>query len=276
MSDLLTKHRDPIAFSILMPVFNPGRYIAQAIDSVVPQMAIQDELVIQDGGSTDDWQQHVPDRYLRDKRVKIVNEPDSGQSDALNRALERARNPIIGWLNADDLYAPETLGCVRATWSDAPELDMIYGSFDLIRGNRVIRTHVPGPFTESKLWRCGCYLYTGATFFRRDLLLASGGFPGDLDYAMDYELYWRIAKQDPEVHEMRMVLGIFRWHEASKSGHSQNSFVSEMARIRSARADSLPRKLSAPVLTLQHVLVWKSTGIRHSRIYSRLRGRRTF
>ena len=89
--------------SILMPSYNQGDYIRQAIDSVLGQGSCRVQLIIMDGGSTD---QTLSILESYSGRIYYSSAPDRGQSHALNKALDMASAPIIGWLNSDDMYLP--------------------------------------------------------------------------------------------------------------------------------------------------------------------------
>jgi len=63
------------------------------------------------------------------------SQPDTGQSDALNRGFRRATGEIIGWLNADDRYRPGSLQIIADTFAANPHIDILYG--DYIRDRRL-------------------------------------------------------------------------------------------------------------------------------------------
>ena len=89
--------------SFIIPSFNQGNFIKESIDSILFLMEKDDQLIIQDGGSTDHTAQIVSD-YLLDKRIEWYCEKDSGFSEAIERALSRAKHMIIGIQSSDDAY----------------------------------------------------------------------------------------------------------------------------------------------------------------------------
>ena len=95
--------------SIVMPSLNQGQYIEAAVMSVLEQSWRRLELVVQDGGSSDETLAILQRISGQDSRLKYSSSPDSGPAQALNRALAKTKGTIIGWLNADDLYTPGAL-----------------------------------------------------------------------------------------------------------------------------------------------------------------------
>ena len=100
-----------IKISIVTNAFNQGRFLADALQSVLTQGWQELEYLVVDPGSTDntaeiihDFQQRYPGRI-----VHIV-ERDKGPADGLNKAFAKATGEIFGYLNADDYYLP---GCFR-------------------------------------------------------------------------------------------------------------------------------------------------------------------
>src|SRR5207245_218173 len=137
--------------SVLMASFNAGRYIEESIASVLAIDGPDLELIIQDGGSTDDTEQVVT--RIGDRRIRFVSEPDEGQSDALNRALRRSRGRWIGWLNADDLY--DQKGVTQLVEQFEEPLDFVYGDYGTVdqNGRQLKRYRSSRPFNRANLLR---------------------------------------------------------------------------------------------------------------------------
>lgn len=96
--------------SIITPLYNASRYIAQMIESVQAQTYTNWELLIVDDGSTDDSLEIVVEFAKKDTRIKWSKaEKNGGAAKARNAALERAQGRYIAYLDADDLWYPEKL-----------------------------------------------------------------------------------------------------------------------------------------------------------------------
>src|SRR5689334_16922805 len=101
------------SISLLMPCYNAHAHIETAVRAAMAALEETDELVIQDGASSDGTLDIINRLTSRDSRVRLVSERDDGQADALNKALARARGAYVGWLNADDIIDPEGVRAVR-------------------------------------------------------------------------------------------------------------------------------------------------------------------
>jgi glycosyltransferase involved in cell wall biosynthesis len=93
--------------SIMMPAFNAGNYIQQAIDSVLSQSYDQWELIVVDDGSADHTAEIASD--YSDTRILVVRQENYGEASARNKALEFMRGEFIAFLDADDIYLPRHL-----------------------------------------------------------------------------------------------------------------------------------------------------------------------
>src|SRR5713101_2181320 len=112
--------------SVVIPCFNARSTVEETLRSVLSQDAKAYEVIVQDGGSNDGTLE-ILHRYGGD--ISYVSEPDAGQSDALNRAIQRANGDIIGWLNADDIYTPGAFRLVADAFIQYPSADLVYGDF---------------------------------------------------------------------------------------------------------------------------------------------------
>jgi glycosyltransferase involved in cell wall biosynthesis len=95
--------------SVLMANYNYGRYIRQAIDSVLAQTYQRFELIVCDDGSTDDSREVVARYVQTDQRIKLVCQENGGMSSAQNAAFSRSSGQIVCLLDADDRFMPEKL-----------------------------------------------------------------------------------------------------------------------------------------------------------------------
>lgn len=90
--------------SVIMPAFNTGRWIRQAIQSVLDQTLTEIEILVVDDGSTDDTVAVV--EGIRDERVRLLRQPENrGPSAARNVALDHAQGTWAAILDSDDWFA---------------------------------------------------------------------------------------------------------------------------------------------------------------------------
>lgn len=89
-----------------MPVLNGAQFLDEAICSVRQQSWQDWRLTIFDAGSSDSSVAIARAHRVEDDRISLVEEPDTGQYDALRRGLDLAEGDVLGWLNADDKLTP--------------------------------------------------------------------------------------------------------------------------------------------------------------------------
>ncbi len=111
--------------TVLITTHNYGRFVEQAIDSVLSQDFPLDqvEILVVDDGSTDD----TPERVKKyGSRIEYLYKPNGGQASALNLGIAKARGEIIALLDADDLFQPSKLTHVMEAFRQNPALGMVY------------------------------------------------------------------------------------------------------------------------------------------------------
>ena len=94
--------------SICMPAYNAGKFIAEAVQSVINQTYSNWELIIVNDGSTDDTQQIIETQFNED-RIQLININNSGAAAARNVAYRASKGKNIKFLDSDDLINPEML-----------------------------------------------------------------------------------------------------------------------------------------------------------------------
>jgi len=181
--------------SIITVVYNNRLTIADAIGSVLSQDYSEIEYIIIDGLSTDGTQEII--QSYGDRITHFVSEKDKGIYDAMNKGLMLAAGDIIGFLNADDVYADNlVIERVAAAFSDssieACYADLVYvNRFNL---NKTVRYWKSCDFKEG-LFEKGWFPPHPTFFVRRNIYEKLGGF--DLDYrlAADVELMLRFLSR---------------------------------------------------------------------------------
>lgn len=262
----------PIPLSILLPTFNGGPYLAIAVESIASQLIPGDELLVQDGASTDGSVSALIEQYRDASWLKVVSEPDKGQSDALQKALDRATHTYMMWLNADDIVYPGGLDAVRRGLADGPDL-LCGRSTIFVNSGRVVRTYTPRPVTRRALLGRGADLFTGSLAFRTQLVRDVGGFDISFQYGMDVDLMARIVESDPTIAYVPEVIGGLRWHEDSKGGSVLWPIVHAGARVRYAHARNLRERAIATSALAAYFVAGLVQPIRHSAPYSAIRAR---
>ena len=109
--------------SIVTPSYNQGQFIEESIRSVLDQKYDDFEHIIIDAGSTD----NTLDVLRKFPHLNWVSEPDDGQSDAINKGVQKATGDYVLWLNADDYMKPNAFSEFIKVVKKDPEIDFAYG-----------------------------------------------------------------------------------------------------------------------------------------------------
>ena len=210
--------------SIVTPSLDQGAFVERTLESVLSQQGDFDlEYLVQDGGSSDGTLE-ILERHK--DRISLVVERDSGQADAVNRALRRARGEIVGWVNSDDLLRPGAVQAVVEAFRAAPSALWLHGRCDIVdEDDRPIRRPVAA-YKDHRARRHRMdrllvenYVSQMTVFWRRSLQDRVGLLDPSLRYTFDYDLWLRFAAVAPPLYLTR-TLAAFRWHTTSKSGSS--------------------------------------------------------
>ncbi|MGJ0117906.1 glycosyltransferase [Williamsia sp. MIQD14] len=258
--------------SVVIPSYNPGRYLAPAVNSVLGQLGRDDEVVVQDAESTDGTRELLRERSCADPRLRVTSEPDGGQSDALNRALGRVTGDYVIWLNADDVVIDGGIAAVQAAVRADPTVDLVVGAHRILREDGSVVDTFPGrELLVRDILRRGCVAFSGSIAMRTELLRAAGGFDPDLDTVMDLELQLRLAQSRPRQVVVDDPIGALRFHESSKSATLWPQFVRESHRVRMAYAHTGRDRLLSYGMTGLHIAYAVTFRIQLTAGYRRVR-----
>lgn len=215
--------------SIVTPSFNQAGFLEEAIHSVLDQDYPNLEYIIIDGGSTDGSQKLI--QKYADRLVYWVSESDRGQTDAINKGFARARGDILAWLNSDDRYRP---GAVREAVSflrENSQVGMVYGDANLVDEVGNVMGKFPAAQTDYRRLRRGyVHIPQQSAFFRAELWRKVGPLDPGFYFAMDYDLWVRLAKSAPIIYHPRLWAD-FRLHSSGKSTISDERCWPEMLRV---------------------------------------------
>jgi glycosyltransferase involved in cell wall biosynthesis len=153
--------------SIVTPSYNGGQWLPLCLASVADQGVAQEHLV-QDAGSDDGTLDWLP----RDSRVRAFVEKDTGMYDAVNRGYRRASGEILGYLNCDEQYLPQTLSRVLACFRAHPEVDVVFGDCLVVdaAGSYICERRSLTPQLLHTWTASNLSFLTAVTFIRRRIL----------------------------------------------------------------------------------------------------------
>lgn len=225
---------ESLRISVVTPSYNQGRFLEDTIRSVIEQHYANLEFIVIDGGSKDESLDII--RKYESKIDYWISETDLGQSDAINKGMQRATGDIITWLCSDDLLTPGALSKVATTFEALPEsIGLIHGISELFRDNSTIRLERCYPDLSTERMLAGMAFPQPSSFFRKKLLDETGMLDADLHYGMDYDLFSRMAL----VTDNRFVdycFSRYRIHDASKTSTQLSLFLQDWAGVFSSIA----------------------------------------
>jgi glycosyltransferase involved in cell wall biosynthesis len=219
--------------SIVTPSYNQASFLEETIQSVLSQEYPNLEYLIVDGGSTDGSLEIIR-RYANlapERLVWWVSEPDQGQTDAINKGFAHASGDIFAWLNSDDTYLPGAISEAVEFLQTHPEVGMVYGDATLVdRDGKVIGLFPARQTDFSRLRQGYVHIPQQASFFRADLWKRVGPLDPTFFFAMDYDLWVRIARLAPLRYYPRLWAN-FRLHDTGKSVVADSRCWPEMLRV---------------------------------------------
>ena len=215
--------------SIVTPSFNQASFLEQTLRSVLEQDYPNLEYIVIDGGSSD-GSLEIIHKYA-DRLAYWQSQPDQGQTDAINQGFTRASGEILAWLNSDDLLLPGAVNAAARALQAHPEAAMVYGDALLINAEGKTIGKFPAAQTDYRKLRRGyVHIPQQASFFRADLWQQVAPLDVSFYFAMDYDLWVRLAALAPLVY-VPELWAAFRLHGAGKSIAADDRCWPEMLRV---------------------------------------------
>lgn len=229
--------------SVVIANFNYGRFLASAIESVLSQGLSEVELIVVDGGSTDNSVEII--RRYENRLAWWCSEKDKGQSDAFNKGFAHAKGKYLTWLNADDVLVPGALAKVIKAFKRHPETEWFTANtIRFLNDGRVYQVWWGPHWYPKILQRKNSPIVTfgPSTFFAKTLYDRLGSIDEAFHFVMDTDLWMRYIRAGVKQRRINCFVWGFRMHELSKTaefgGHNLASRASERMNEESARVDA--------------------------------------
>jgi glycosyltransferase involved in cell wall biosynthesis len=242
--------------SVVTPSFNQAAFLEKTMLSVLDQEGVEIEYIVVDGGSTD-GSVEIIEKYAG-RLAWWVSEKDRGQTDAINKGFSRARGDVLAWLNSDDIFHPGAVKAAAGFLAASPDVGMVYGDASFIDAEGRVIGRFPAAQTDYRRLRQGyVHIPQQASFFRADLWRRVGPLDPSFYFAMDYDLWVRLARISELIYLPGQVWASFRLHGAGKTIHADDRCWPEMLRVHRRDGGSslsifyaryLLRKLAAPLI----------------------------
>jgi glycosyltransferase involved in cell wall biosynthesis len=238
------------SLSIVTPSFNQAAFIGEALASVAQQNYPDLEHLVIDGGSSDGTVDILRDHSEKQSAEHLlwISEPDSGQSNALNKGFARATGDVVGWLNSDDRYRPGCFEHVTKVFEEYPDVDVLYGDYTWINeSGKVFRIRREIEFSYFVLlYHRVLYIPSTATFFRRRIFDEGNWLDESLHYAMDFEFFVRLASRGYRFMHVPKLMADFRFQRDSKTCTDSHKQLEEIDHVVHLYSPVL-RKMRTPV-----------------------------
>ncbi len=211
-----------IKISILIPTYNRGNYLVEAIESVFYQLNDGDEILIIDDGSTDKTARII-EKYNGNENFRYIKKKHTNAPDTRNFAIKNAKNSWILWLDSDDILRKNTVDLYRDILKKNKRIDVLYGN-KLVIGNVLNNNRrkwvfkdfynknedlLAGLITNNLLPNTGVIV-------KKSIYEKFGAYNTDFIRVHDYEFWARVAL-DVKFKNCNKFVVKWRWHDGNMS-----------------------------------------------------------
>ncbi|MCE2772091.1 MAG: glycosyltransferase [Bacteroidetes bacterium] len=213
--------------SIVVPSFNQGQFIGETLESLITQQYPNLELIIIDGGSTDNTvaviEHYAP--YI----TYWVSEKDNGQTHAINKGLAHVTGDIFNWLNSDDVLEPGSLHHLAQLYNQYPTKNLFIGKTRFFDLNGTMRNSTPIVYKSTATTLGYGQVNQPAMFYKTTALTKLLPLDDNLHMCMDLDLWTRYLLNfgQDAICQSECVLAGFRFHGDSKTMSAANPFRKE-------------------------------------------------
>ena len=204
--------------SVVMPVYNAGRFLSGAVNSIREQSFRDWEMICVDDGSTDGSGERLDEFAAQDARIRVIHQTNTGIVGALNRGCEAARGPLICRMDSDDIALPNRMQQQIAFLRSSPGCVAVGGAIleidvdgDPLCCSRLATSHTE---IENNLLHRRTGLFHPTTMIRAEALRAVGGYRAEYQWVEDHDLWLRLARRG-QLANLDDVMLCYRQHSSS-------------------------------------------------------------
>ncbi|MFT4751130.1 MAG: glycosyltransferase involved in cell wall biosynthesis [Neolewinella sp.] len=216
--------------TIITPSYNQGKFIEATIRSVLAQNYPNLEYFIFDGGSTDNTVDVIK-KY--DKHITFwESKEDNGQSHAINKGFRAASGDIIGWLNSDDLFYPNTLHRVANYFKDKNYRKILYGegTFLLDKYQISVKNTIARRSQKHPITLCD-FIIQPSSFWGKSVVKEVGELDENLHFGFDWDWFIKAHNKNIPFQRVEEDFSVYRIHADHKSGSGGDKRTKELAKI---------------------------------------------
>ena len=183
--------------SVIIPTYNRASMVVEAVESVLAQEVVDFELIVIDDGSTDETEARLS---IYGSSLKYYQQENKGVSSARNRGLELSTAPLVAFLDSDDLWLPSKLKIQHNYMAEHPEIQVCQTEEIWWRNGRRVNPKKHHEKPSGDIFQRSldlCLVSPSAVMMRRELFEKVGYFDEELPMAEDYDLWLRVAVDNP-------------------------------------------------------------------------------
>jgi glycosyltransferase involved in cell wall biosynthesis len=244
--------------SIIIPTYNRGSLLIQAVNSCLAQTYINIEIIIIDDGSTDTTEEMVKQLLLNEwksRPIRYYKQDNSGASAARNQGIRYANGEFIQFLDSDDLLHPEKLRkqieCIEHNKVKHPEVCSCYGvmgdSFQSIFSTRIgIKCSTPHEYIINLCSLIVHGMQTSAPLWNSLFIKSQLGWRDDISFGDDLEYHIRLLSKTNNVVFVDQELFLVRVHKGERLSNINcdqtkitSSFMTKQSIIKTLKEENL-------------------------------------
>ncbi|HPN54845.1 MAG TPA: glycosyltransferase [Candidatus Moranbacteria bacterium] len=217
--------------SVVVPVFNGKKYIKNTIQSLVRiSEKIDTEVIFQDALSTDGTSEIIEKCVFQHGNFFHHREKDSGQSDAINRGIKKAKGKWVTWLCADDLFLDKFVDMFNKL-NKENNLDIIYGDCVFLKDKILVPAVGTETYEKGKLSKKRLFIQQPGTCILKKEWDRHCGLDVGLNWTMDYDLFLRLENSNLEFKRFSDFVSVARIHDEAKTSSGNFLRFIEHAKI---------------------------------------------
>lgn len=239
--------------AVVMPVYNAATTVEQSLASVLAQSFRNFEIVIVDDGSTDDSFQRLMAHAARDDRIRLIGRANGGVSSARNLGADVSKAPLIAFIDADDIWAPDKLARHLAQHRATPDLAASYAKIGFLPEKaqslsacRTISSLGPPPLALMDVLGENPVCTMSNLVVARRWFAAAGGLDIGLSHAEDQDFLARLLALGARIDGINAVLVGYRF--------SPDGLSMDLDRMRAGWKQVAARHLNGPELAALEAL----------------------
>ena len=249
----MSKSRKPLV-SIVLPVYNGEKYLAQSIESVRWQTLQEWELIIVNDGSTDGSADIIKKYAELDNRIRVINNGKNKNLPAsLNIGFAAARGKFLTWNSDDNMYLPQALEKMASFLQKNPTFYAVNARMTQIdddgKYERMFDAYDPFSMWVYDLMGL-CFMY------RREVKDKIGGFDEGLFLVEDYDYWLRILEECGPIGTVNEVQYIYRCHQNSLTVKRKYDVAMALQRLRKKHLPHILKNIRRNTLALH--LIYES------------------